>query len=554
MAEQLMIKKKPPTYSSLRDYCYVVFRHKWKALLIFSVIFTAATSFVLLSTDTYRSEAKLLVRLGWESVNVDPTATTGERAGSVHQPQTIQLNTVLDILKSQALAGEIVDRIGPETFSRPLEYKNPYNSGAGSEKSEPILVTVRNFLKKAKDEAGDFVKGLITGIGSGRELSRREKAIGILMNSTEAQLLRNTHIISIAYTAQIPELAQDVVKVLTDLYLEKHKLVYRNPGSYEFLNEQYQKSRAEVDRIESHLRDLKKENGIVSVEQRLDFVETHALTIKKELNQATADLASSAAKIADLKKKLAALPERQLTGESTSKDFSTIDSLLERLHSLRNEEQEALAKFTDDSEPVRVVRRKIAEVRELLKNEKPREIKLETWGINMAHQEVESSLRAEETALISMEAKTGELKKQLVLAEKERGDLLDMKYRFCQLELDLSKEKENFSQIAKKLNHASMEQTLEDKRISSVSIIQPATFPLQPEDSKKIVVLLVGFIGGLVGAGVLVFVFESMDHTFKTLEEVEENLQIPVLVAIPRGRVNKISIPAEMKEQTNASA
>ena len=52
--------------STLRDLYYVLFRHKWKMILFFLAV--TLTVFVLTyrSPELYRSEAKLLVRLGRE--------------------------------------------------------------------------------------------------------------------------------------------------------------------------------------------------------------------------------------------------------------------------------------------------------------------------------------------------------------------------------------------------------------------------------------------------------------------------------------------------------
>ena len=58
---------------SLRDVLTVLFRHLRIGVLIFTLIMAAVIAILLSMKDVYQSEAKLLVRLGRESVALDPT-------------------------------------------------------------------------------------------------------------------------------------------------------------------------------------------------------------------------------------------------------------------------------------------------------------------------------------------------------------------------------------------------------------------------------------------------------------------------------------------------
>ena len=96
---------------SLRDLYYILFRHKGKAILFFLAAVVSVTVVTLLSPKIYRSEAKLLVRLGSESVTQDPTATTGQTV-NVSQARASEIKSELAILQSQDLAEKLVDSIG----------------------------------------------------------------------------------------------------------------------------------------------------------------------------------------------------------------------------------------------------------------------------------------------------------------------------------------------------------------------------------------------------------------------------------------------------------
>ena len=65
-----------------------------------------------LATRTFRSEAKLFVRMGRESVTLDPTATMGQVVAAADSRES-EVNAVAELLSSRTLAEKIVDQFGP---------------------------------------------------------------------------------------------------------------------------------------------------------------------------------------------------------------------------------------------------------------------------------------------------------------------------------------------------------------------------------------------------------------------------------------------------------
>ena len=96
---------------SLRDLYYVLFRHRRKTLIFFAAVVVTVAVGTFLMPETYRSEAKLLVRLGRESVSLDPTATTGQVV-NIGQSRENEINSEMEILKSRELAEKVVDSFG----------------------------------------------------------------------------------------------------------------------------------------------------------------------------------------------------------------------------------------------------------------------------------------------------------------------------------------------------------------------------------------------------------------------------------------------------------
>jgi uncharacterized protein involved in exopolysaccharide biosynthesis len=101
--KDLAIQSRLPE-NSLRDFYYVIFRHKRKILIFFITVMICTALGTFLGTKIYQSEAKLMVQLGRESVSLDPTATTGQVLNITANREN-EIKTELDILQSRALAG-----------------------------------------------------------------------------------------------------------------------------------------------------------------------------------------------------------------------------------------------------------------------------------------------------------------------------------------------------------------------------------------------------------------------------------------------------------------
>ena len=113
MAEQPIDIKTDSSARSLtsRDFVYVLFRHKWKMVFFFTTAVCLVTAVTICSSAIYRSEAKLLLKIGRESVTLDPTAATGP-VMHVTQSRRSEINSEIEILRGRDLIEQVIDSIG----------------------------------------------------------------------------------------------------------------------------------------------------------------------------------------------------------------------------------------------------------------------------------------------------------------------------------------------------------------------------------------------------------------------------------------------------------
>lgn len=511
---------------SLRDFGYILFRHKWKVIIFFLAVVITVTLGTFMLAETYRAEAKLLVKIGRENVSLDPTATTGQVI-NLGQNRENEINSELDILKSRELALKVVDEIGPERF---LKRPDEENSGNGS----PGRKTP-DWKREIQDKAGEVMGGLenfLESIGLSTPLESREKAVIGLMKKLEIETQKNTNTLSLSYEGKSPKFAETVLSRLIDFYLDKHITAYRTPGSYGFFDQQAEDLRNQLAKTEDELKTLKNKTGVASIDDQRKIILNRIGTLQQENEATQAALAISRAKVKELKEKLAGLSPTLVTQETKVSSNYGVELMRSRLYELKLKEQELLSKYTESSVLVQEVRRQIAEAQALLSKEEGTHTDV-TTGINTTHQQLDLAMLSEMATLSSLEAKARVVSGQLIAARKEINELNDTELRLVNLQRELGLQDTKYRKYSENREQARIDQAMETTKISNISVIQKASASLKPVKPRKTLNLALGFFLGIFGALGLAFFSEYLDHSIKTPQDVEEKLELQLLASIP---------------------
>jgi uncharacterized protein involved in exopolysaccharide biosynthesis len=191
---------------------------------------------VLMMPKKYESEAKLFVRVGRESVTLDPTATTTTgQTISYYDSRESEINSVLDVLQSRIITERVVDHIGPEEI---------LNGG-----------------------------------------SNREQAIRTLTKTVFVSHAKKSSVISIACRARSPELAQHIVDTFVSVFNEEHLRVNRTEGSHQFFADQADALQKQLIEARKQLADAKSAVGLVSLEGQRKLLQDQIAVTQQQLYQ-----------------------------------------------------------------------------------------------------------------------------------------------------------------------------------------------------------------------------------------------------------------------------
>jgi len=527
------------TEKTLRDVYCVLFRHKRKMFLFFAVVVATVAVGTIRLPDIYRSEAKLLVRIGRESVTLDPTATTGQII-NVSESRQMQINSELEIIKSREIAEKLVDSIGPAIV---LNLPDQILEESISVDVNSLEKITQNIQTEAKRQPG-----LLERLGLSEPTNYHESAVAAVMKNLKVEVLKDSSIIDISYEAQDPNLAHNVLSKLIDLYLEKHIAVYQTPGSHNFFIQQAEDLREKLTQAENELRTIKDDTGISSIEDQGKVILEGIGELQQDVRRKEAELTSSEAKVQSLQQSLAETPELITTGTTTGMSNYAADLMRDRLYELQLQEQELLSKFEPTSRQVWEVRRQIAEAQALLNQENQQRSQV-TKGVNITYQQTESELLTEQANLLSLQAEVQLLKKQLAEAQAELKTLNEAEVKITRLEREIAIQEENYSKYSENLEQARIDDAMEARKISNISVMQLATLSTRPIGPKRLLNISLGFLLGIFGATGLAFFSEYLDHSIKTPEQAQEKLQLPILASIPRVSTNRSFLAVKLRKK-----
>lgn len=464
---------------TLRDICFVLFKHKLKIVFFFLTI-TLVTGFnAILIPKVYQSEARLFIKLGKEMVSQNSSDRPDQRI-QVSQSMENQINSELEILTSQELSQQVLAGIGADAYQRENE--------AYAAIEDPIIGAIREKIKKLLEFPQNAVANFLRPPdiqSKGPELIGDKDLSGLIIQNLKAEVVKESNIIKLYYETQNPYLSRDVLTSLINLYMEKHIKLVGTQGSFDFFKKESDRLLEQLETTEKELSELKN----------------------------AADAGSSSQASLELQKTLYDLRQKELELLSTSTE-SNIPEFQKNLAILKQKEQERLSTFTENSIPVKEIRRQILQAENRL---------------HEYRNQIHSSTAAREIRRQITEAENRLRNHQLHIQK-----INDSAFRIAQLEREKAIIEENYRKYATSMEQTRIDQALEEEKISNIRLVQAPTLSKEPIRPNTGLIMFMGLFFAAFGAVGLAFFSEYMDNSLQRPEQIEEILHLPVLVSIPK--------------------
>lgn len=503
---------------STADIARVARRHRGKLIGLPLVVLTLAAGVILFAPRTYRSEGKLLLQIGRESVGMDPTATTGQTINLMQNGRDAEVNSAMDILQSRGVLEQVVDALGPAYILR----GGPEKTGAKNPVTDALLGVARGAVKALK---------------SIDPVSPREEAYIKLTKRLAVKGDRDSTVITVQYDAESAKGAQAILEKVIDVYQREHLRVHRNQNSRPFFAEQRDLLERQLTEAQSELRDAKSKMGLSNIESRQSTLEARLQAVELAHITVAQDLQSAEAQVMNIGLQLQNTDEREVTSRTRVPNQGA-DLLRDQLYELEIKEMDLKSRFSSDHPSVVAIRDQIREARRVLTDQQ--ETREETVDdINPLHRELRAQLQAQRTAAAGFRARLDMLSSQRdsILADLKALNAFEVELSELKRREDVAAVK--FTSYAERYEQARLDEQLEEQLISSVTLAQPPSFAEKPVSPSKLLVLLGALMASVGGAAAWVVGSEQLNDRLRDADEAAEMIGLPVFADIPSraGRV-----------------
>jgi len=489
-----------PPGLSLDDVFYIVFRHKWKILLMSVLGFAAALTFRALQPPLYESEARLYVRYVLETKA--PSQLT-DNDGRIKSPDTrgnAIVNTELEILTSRDLALQVATAVGPER---------------------------------------------LLGEGHG---NRPNDAATVVLKGIKAEVAKESSVIRVLFQHNDPEVVQRVLVQLINSYFKKHAEIHGGGAFDDFLTRETDQLRTRLVQTEEELRKAKEKTGVISLTESRNAATAQISRIQQQLLDAEAELAEHRAAVKELTaatRNAASTPANEATpalnfSPPPAEVLSEYRRTCTQLETLSRLEQERLLTYTASNSLVKQITEQIAAT-----EQRKKQMEIDNPGL-LATKPADGSPRGAEVATgnrldlvaetvrgSSLEAKVKVLTQQLDDIRKRATVVSEAEPSLTELQRRRDQEETHYRKFTENLAQSQLDERLGAGKVSNISTIEEPT-PPRKAPSKRLQIAAALFLGCIASGFGLAFLIELyLDQSVRRPVEVESRLGLPLFLSIP---------------------
>jgi polysaccharide biosynthesis protein PslE len=454
--------------------------HVW--LILFVAVATVLVTYAAFQfvPDQYTSTARLLVKLGRENAELPLTVEKGGVMSMGVRKE--EINSEIQLIASRPMIEAAVDRLGVAAFD--LQPPPP----------KTWFQHVKAYARGIVRELRQWWKDTLILLNLRPKLGQREEAIVLVERTLLVEREKDSDVIAVSSKLPSGDLAMQVVNTVVALYLERRLEVRRDRGMSDFFDEQLRALRKQLDELDARklsLRDGRKISGI-----------------GEERSLLLARLQQLQAEIANDERELKVLAPGGRAGSAPAANPASVSAVslssmpnLEQLRGkvteLRVRRGEQLQRFTEQSEPVLRIQREI--------------------------DQIEATLRS---------ALSAQLSERIALARSVEQRLLSLNSGEVALEVlerDRMVASQNYQNYARRREEARIGEELDLRRVSNISVLNPAEQPIEPVGPKKLLLTGLALPFGLIAGIGLALLMEYLNRSIRDENDLPRGLGLEYL-------------------------
>jgi polysaccharide biosynthesis transport protein len=338
--------------------------------------------------------------------------------------------------------------------------------------------------------------------------------------------VRNTELISISVLSTDKNEAMEIANAIAEEYRRKRVLDQTQWAnkSLSQLEDEVQKQRKRVDDLQAEMVRIARESNVIdlnpnSVEEGMQAESTVLMTVEQQVATERLRVASLRAKY----EQLSNMTDEQIMRSIATLEIpdNTIAQTLPLYQESSSEEARLLNSGLGPNHPtVRSLRAKKDVMQTQLRDQ-----------ISVLRGTLEANLKIAEDSLASLEKRLDEARTYQQQTKEKSSSYYQAKNNYVQ-------NKRVLEAVETRLSTERMQRSMPQEPVTIWEYAEVSDFPAEP---RVLLNMALGVMAGLVFGIGLAFFIEYLDTSVKTMEDVENFLQVPVLAVVPRNISNLIN-------------
>jgi succinoglycan biosynthesis transport protein ExoP len=465
----------------IRDYWTILSKRIWVVVGVFLLVFGSVLIVTFLTTPVYKATSQIYID------------TSGSQFNPQQQPALSQLekqafiDTQIGIIKSEAIAREVISK---------LQLNLAYND---KPKSPLSVANMLNFFGSNNKTRTDEYN--------------LDKTLHKFMESLSVGSVKNTSLVNVSYESDTPELAAKVVNETVQTFINRELAMKVSPAKeyMGWLSDELGKVKGRMDETSNKLESFKRQKNLIVAGEGQSNISLSALS---DLNAKV--LAAEAKRYdAEIKYQQVLKLSKEPGGAMSLPEVinnKLVQDLKTQQGALAKQIAEQSKKFGEKHPQMVRLNNEMDTVNRQLQGE------VDLIVSSLKH-DYEDSLKAEQS-----------LRRAL---ERQKSEAMSYARRSSEYELkkqDVEGTKAAYDQVMKKLQESNI---MGSMNFSSVRVLDKAVPPTKPIRPKKSQNILLGMLFGIIAGVGFGLVLEHLDNTYRSPENIEEDLGLPFLGVVP---------------------
>jgi succinoglycan biosynthesis transport protein ExoP len=480
----------PEQSPHLSEYYYVVRKHRWTVIASLIIIVTLTMIFSFMMRPVYRATATLAV---------EKERSTNPLSGDMLDyesflNQSIALNTHLKLITSRPIMRDVVEEVGLDHVDQDTNLEVSL--------WKRVLSRIKKNIRLLLGKEEKFVS----------TEERMENLTDALRNKTDIELVRDTILLNVSVEDHDPLLAKEIANAIARSYIQfniSNRLEY-SQNTLAWMSDQLYEVKKRLEDSEAEFLAFKQDEKIFSVEGKQKVIDQKIQEFNDAYLEARNRRLTLDASLNELKSSLKANGDISQTRSLI--DNPLIGNLYNQLLDLEVE-LSSLSKVYKQKHP------KVVQISTQIENTR-----------NKLKQEIDKEVESMEAERAVLLAREDVLQKTLGDFEDDALDTNRKELEYTILERNVETNQKLYDTLLSKVKEADISGNID---ASNIRITEDAVMPNSPVKPRKKRNLVLSVIFGLMTGIGLSFLWEYLDRSLRTEEEVQKYLDLPVLSVIP---------------------